>query len=78
MKVTRGQFLAYRQQDAIATKASNRKRKIPEVARRDARMLARLKEDKLPYTPEVLSWLSRKLEKPATKIVEADIQKLLA
>lgn len=78
MKVTRGQFLTYRQQDAIATKAVNVKRKTVERTRRDGRMLARIQSGTLPYTPDVLSWLSRQLDKPATKITEADIKTLTA
>lgn len=77
MKVTRSQFQAYRQKDAIATKAVNSKRKSAERIRRDAKMIARLKEDSLPYTPEVMSWLSRKLDKPSSKITQADIKTLL-
>ena len=41
-------------------------------------MLARIKEDSLPYTPEVMSWLSRKLDKPASKITQDDVNKLKA
>ena len=78
MKVTRSMFHAFRQQDAIETKARNRLRKFPERDRRDARMIVRVKEGSLPYTPDVMSWLSRKLDKPARKITTADIKTLLA
>ena len=77
MKVTRSMFQAYRQKDAIETKAHNKRIKIPERVRRDARMLARIKEDSLPHTPNVMSWLSRKLDKPSRKITEADVKTLL-
>lgn len=78
MKVTRSMFHAYRHQDAIETRIRNRKRKFPERARRDARMLARIQAGSLPYTPDVMSWLSRKLDKPASRITEADIRSLTA
>jgi hypothetical protein len=78
MKVTRSMFRAYRQADATVTKARNSKRKLPERQRRDARMRARLKEGKLPYTSDVMSWLSRELDKPAAKITPADVKSLLA
>ncbi|HRX87336.1 MAG TPA: hypothetical protein P5572_20105 [Phycisphaerae bacterium] len=78
MKVTRSMFRAYRQKDAHETAERNERRKLPERARRDARMLARIKEDSLPYTPEVMSWLSRKLDKPASKITQDDVNKLKA
>jgi hypothetical protein len=65
MKVTRGQFIAYRLQDAIETKAVNSKKKAAERRRRDARMMARISAGSLPFTPDVMSWLSCKLEKPA-------------
>jgi len=78
MKVTRSMFHAYRQQDAKVTKARNRRRKFPERDRRAARMLARVKEGSLPYTPDVMSWLSRELDKPSGKITAADVKSLLA
>jgi hypothetical protein len=78
MKVTRSMFQAFRQQDAKDTWERNQRRKIPETARRDARMLARIKEDELPYTPDVMSWLSRKLKKPSRKITPDDVKALLA
>jgi hypothetical protein len=40
-------------------------------------MLELLKGGKLPYTPSVMSWLSAELDKPSTKIVQADVEKLL-
>jgi hypothetical protein len=78
MKVTRSMFHAYRQQDAKETKARNRRSKLPERQRRDARMLTRVQAGSLPYTPAVMSWLSRKLDMPARKITEADVKTLLA
>ncbi len=78
MKVTRSQFQAYRQQDAKETKSANSKRKRAERERRDARLMGRVKGGSLPYTPEVMSWLSRKLDKPARRITEADVKLLQA
>lgn len=78
MKVTRSMFYRYRQEDAIATHARNKKKKVAERNRRDARMKAIVKQDALPYTPEVMSWLSRQLEKPATRITPEDVKRVLA
>lgn len=77
MKVTRSMFQAYRQKDAIETKARNKRKKEPERVRRDARMVTQIKAGSLPYTPDVMSWLSRKLDKPARKITDADVKTLL-
>jgi hypothetical protein len=76
MKVTRSQFMAYRLRDAIETKIVNSKRKIAERGRRDARIMAQVKSGSLPFTPEVMSWLSRKLDKPSRKITDQDLQSL--
>ena len=72
----RKERFAQRAADAAAAKAVNAKRKTGERARRDARMLARVQAGRLPYTPDVMSWLSRKLGKPATKITAADVKTL--
>ena len=77
-KVKRGMRLARRQADALKTRARNVKRKDAERNRRDARMLAGISAGSLPYTPEVMSWLSRKLGKPSRKITQADIKTLTA
>ena len=63
-------------QDAIATKAVNRVFKSRERDRRDQRMMATVKAAKPPYAPAVMSWLSRKLDKPAGKITSEDIKTL--
>ena len=76
--VKRGMRLARRQADALKTKARNVKRKDAERNRRDARVLAEISAGSLPYTPDIMSWLSRKLGKPSTKITEADIKTLTA
>ena len=64
-------------QDAIETKAKNVVHKDKERGRRDSRMLATIKGAQLPFAPTVMSWLSRKLEKPATRITPEDVKTLL-
>ena len=66
------------QMDALHTKARNRIFKDRERARRDERMVDAVRAGKLPYAPTVMSWLSRKLDKPSTKITSADVKALLA
>lgn len=60
------------------TKKKNATRKVPERARRDARILERIHAGTLPYTPEIMSWLSQRLDKPSSKITEEDITRLKA
>ncbi len=62
-----------RQKDAAAQKQVNAVRKQAERIRRDARMMDVIKTGRLPYTPDVMSWLSRKLDKPSSRITAADI-----
>ncbi len=62
--------------DAIETKAKNVVYKTKERDRRDARMLSTVKKGKLPFAPTVMSWLSRKLEMPATRITSEDLKTL--
>lgn len=75
-KITRKMRFEYRMSNAAETKAVNQARKSKERARRDARMMARVESGTLPYTPEVMSWLSRKLDKPSSKITQADLARL--
>ncbi len=65
------------QMDAVNTKARNRIFKDRERTRRDARMVKAVRAGKLPYAPTVMSWLSRKLDKPSTRITSADVKTLL-
>jgi len=58
-------------------KARNRILKANERARRDARMIAKLRAGSLPYTPAVMSWLSRRLDKRAANMTQADVQTVL-
>ena len=66
------------QTDALHTKARNRIFKDRERGRRDARMVDAVRAGKLPYSPTVMSWLSRQLDKPSTKITSADVKTILA
>jgi hypothetical protein len=75
-KITRKMRFEYRMTNAAETKAINKVRKAREGKRRDARMLARLEAGSLPYTPDVMSWLSRKLDKASSKITQAEVAKL--
>ncbi len=64
--------------DAAEAKRVNREFKNKERDRRDVRMAAMVKAGSLPYTPDVMSWLSQKLDKRSSKITDADIKTLLA
>jgi len=65
-------------EDHAETRIVNRVYKDKERDRRDARIVAKIKEGKLAYAPMVMSWLSRKLDKPSSKITEADVKTVLA
>ena len=64
--------------DQALSRRTNGMRKTKERARRDARMAELVKNGKFPYTPSIRSWLSEKLDKPATRIEQADVDKLFA
>ena len=66
-----------RRVDMDISRRTNGMRKMHERERRDARMTELLKKGKLPYTPAVMSWLSAALDKPASRIVQADVDALL-
>jgi hypothetical protein len=51
--------------------------KVKERNRRDARIKAIVKKGRLPYLPSVMSWLSAKLEKPASRITQAEVDALV-
>ena len=69
---------AERARKRAKARAYNRPRKVRERARRDARMIEVLQSHPLPYTPWVSSWLSAKLNKPATAITQEDVEGVLA
>lgn len=73
----RAERFKIRSGDAKETKAENKIVKTKERVRRSARMLAKIKASKPPYTSAVLSWLSRELDKPSTKITATDVQAVL-
>jgi len=66
-----------RQADMKKSRRINGVVKKKERIRRDARMLAILKAYKLPYMPAVMSWMSEQLDKPSTRITQADVDGLL-
>jgi hypothetical protein len=67
-----------RQYDMALSRRENGMRKSKERVRRDARIVGLIQGGKFPYTPVVQAWLSEKLDKPASKIVQADVDKLVA
>jgi len=62
--------------DALETRTRNRIPKSKERARRDARMLERIKAGNLPFAPPIMSWLSCKLDKKAGRITSEDVRSL--
>ncbi len=78
MGIHRSALRRRRRTDAQETKARNRVVKTKERTRRDARMLDKIKAESPPYTPTVMSWLSQKLDKQASKIRPEDIKSLVA
>jgi len=67
-----------RREDMKISRITNGHLKTKERARREARIMEMVKKQKFPYTPPVMSYLSAKLDKPASKIVPADVEKLLS
>ena len=77
MKITRKLRRHHRRTDALETRAENHALKTKERARRDARMIERIKGGSLPYSPDVMSWLSRKLQARSSRITQDQIKTLL-
>lgn len=67
-----------RQFDQAESRIVNGHKKQAERVRRDARMVELIKKSQLPYTPRILSWLSVQLDKPATRITQEEVNKLIA
>ena len=67
-----------RRVDQNLSRRENGMRKDKERTRRDKRMKEIIQAGKFPYTPAVMSWLSAKLDRPASLIQPADVQKVLA
>ena len=63
---------------ATATRKVNSMTKAAERQRRQVQMLELIKNGTFPYTPGVMSWLSDRLDKKASRITEADAKGLLA
>lgn len=78
MGIHRSAIRRQRRTDAAETKVENRFVKTKERVRRDARMLEKIKGGDLPYTPPVMSWLSREIGKRSTLITTDDIKSLIA
>jgi hypothetical protein len=67
-----------RQKARAKVRHRNSIRKARGRASRDRTMLELVKARPLPYVPGVMSWLSAKLDKPASQITQADIDALTA
>ena len=64
--------------DMAESRRTNGMRKMKERIRRETRMLEILRQGRLPYTPAVMSWLSARLDKPSTRIQQAEVDQLLS
>ena len=65
-----------RQVDMQTSRRKNGFLKKKERERRETRMLAIVKQGKLPYLPSVMSWLSGQLDKKSTRITQTDVEQL--
>ena len=63
--------------NAAISRAVNGALKRKERTNRDKRMNALIKKGKFPYIPSVMSWLSVKLDKPASQITPDDVKKVV-
>jgi len=63
--------------DMAMSRKVNGTRKDKERVRRRKRILEVIGASKFPYTPAVMSWLSSELDKPASRIVQADVDALV-
>ena len=66
-----------RQFDMAESRRVNGHLKTAERARREQRMVGLLKAGKFPYTPSIMSWVSRELNTPTTRITETHIKSLV-
>jgi hypothetical protein len=65
--------------DMNLSRRTNGLLKQKERARRRKRIIEIIKASgNLPYTPVVMSWLSVELDKPANRITQEDVSKVLA
>jgi hypothetical protein len=73
----RGKRFVLRKMDMKESRSRNAPRKYRERARRDARMLALLREGTWPYTRAVRNWLVLRLGKPEHRLTPEDVQRIL-
>ena len=66
-----------RREDMAHSRRTNGMRKMKERARRETRMLEIIQKGKLPFTPAVMSWLSRQLDMPSGRIKQEDVDRLV-
>jgi hypothetical protein len=66
-----------RQADMKTSRRKNGVLKKKENARRNTRMVGIVTAGKLPYLPSVMSWLSMQLDKPSSRITQAEVDALL-
>lgn len=78
MGIHRSALRRRRRTDAAATKVRNNVDKSAERARRDERMVAKIKDGSLPFAPAVMSWLSRSLDKKSSRITQDDVKRLIS
>ncbi len=67
-----------RQNDQALSRTVNGLVKTKERARRQQRLVAKLRAGQSPYAPAVMSWLSRELNKPSKQITQEDVNQYLA
>jgi len=77
MKITRKLRRQHRRSDELETRAENTVLKTKERARRDVRMNAKIRGGSLPYSPAVMSWLSRQLGVRSSRITQDQVKMLL-
>jgi hypothetical protein len=66
-----------RRADMAESRIVNGMKKMHERERRALRMREIIKAGKFPYTPSVMSWISAELDKPSSRIVQADVDALV-
>ncbi|GEM_PF-938371 len=62
----------------IVTRRHNSLVKAAQADRREQSMLTVMRAGQLPYTAGVMSWLSDKLGKKASRITQQDVEQVLA
>lgn len=77
MAFRRSEQMRMDREDAEKARRRNGPRKFRERLRREQRMIEHIKSSEFPYSPNVMSWLSVKLDKKASRITESDAKKLV-